>query len=285
MTVIKHTSELNQFEQFASMGEWIDKCTRKTSMTDNRRSRHTSDSEWFGTGSWDTAIDYARNGWNDGTEMVAEFADNFDAIILPGMHRQRMRHNVVGQSCNVGRLLVSDPMCMRKRVDSADSGTGSKIISIAVGVDFNAHIDSSTIQRRGAAVVAMINAFEHTGYRCEVTAVTGAAGDGGYTIGYATTIKQPNQHPDIGKLAFALANSSMLRRLSFSAMETETKRVRTKIGVGDGYGMAIDVLGIGDIYLPSGDVEMFDSDAKVYQWLINVLSDYGVEIDVAAIPA
>ncbi|MBM7554528.1 hypothetical protein JOC33_003466 [Thalassobacillus pellis] len=139
------------------------------------------------------------------------------------------------------------------------------------------------IERRGAAITALVSTLERAGRRCEVVAVSRAY-EGASSIEYRITLKSSQEKVNLPSIAFALAHPSMLRRLVFSARECEGKEIRDKVGIGkgDGYGIPTDIKEIesGTIYLSAmrGRDAQWKSETAATAWIGSELKAQGIEL-------
>lgn len=176
-----------------------------------------------GSGSFDSALKLAREGWADGRAEIEKWRAQFSALIGSKMRRRVLANDVCGFAPDVGAFLNGEPENMFARAEVETAGPG-KILRIAANGSCSWDVSRDSIMRRGAAIVALIDALESAGYSCEV--ILGfSAWDSFRNPGECSfdsmPLKSAGEPLDIDRAAFALAHPSMLRRLVFSCKETD----------------------------------------------------------------
>ena len=84
----------------------------------------------------------------------------------------------------------------------------------------SAAISNTSLEARGAAVLAMVDAIEASGYACEV--VVGSHSQvGRNTYDYKVTVKRAGDKLNLNSVAFAMGNPDTFRRFIFGAREAE----------------------------------------------------------------
>lgn len=180
-------------------------------------SRRAPDS-WNGAVTWDGAVALARTGWAEGREHVARYTLAVEDVLGAAV-RTDFESAVVGPIFDIGAFLADDPFCFLRPVETEErERSRGPIVRIVLNGTVNASASAQTIMRRGAAVVAVVNALEASGRRCEVI-VTLASTRGGASCHVSVPVKRPDQNVSMDTLAFALAHPSMLRRFYFAVVE------------------------------------------------------------------
>ena len=136
------------------------------------------------------------------------------------------------------------------------------IVRIVVNITASCHVDTDDIINRGAAILALIDRVQASGQRVELVAEFHSnSRQNSDTYAFSVTVKRPEEHIDLDRIAYAIAHPSMLRRSFFRVMEfTVPYRV-------DGYGRATDFtdrVTSGDVYIKSmlSNTSDFDSRDK-----------------------
>lgn len=226
--------------------------------------RDTHNASWAGSASLDAAASLAREGW-------AEVRPDIDAAlsgILPRLEEVTRRRitrlrSVAGGSVNVARMMSGDPRCMVRSRIVAQPTTGP-LVRILVNGSASSGVSTDRIMKRGAAVVALVEAISLCGANSTVTVAFPGSGSGGKRMFVSfVQIKGEAGALDINALMFALAHPSMLRRIMFACWETEPIEVRRVQGFGNGK----------DGFMGYGRVVRFDEMPD------ELLSNYVVKVD------
>lgn len=99
-----------------------------------------------------TGIDCFRRGDLSGVAqsdaLLARFENN-----VPATHRPQWQDSFAGAFPNVGAAILDRPMAMRRRVRTVNEGAP---IAIVVDIGAASHIEKEQIEKRGAAVLALL---------------------------------------------------------------------------------------------------------------------------------
>ena len=142
---------------------------------------------------------------------------------------------------------------------------------------------------KGATVAALVMLLELGGVRCEVDlvqAVMPSRGPGrGKFIHHQTVVRLKEAHHalDVGRLVFALAHPSTLRRFFFSIQEQLPAEELSAAGVtSGGYGTPADVSPEhrGDVYIGHSMLgePQWGNEQAAMKWIIAELKRQGVTI-------
>lgn len=195
------------------------------------------------TESWTEAMQVARDGYRDvRAEIRGHVVDLEHVIRAIEADTWAWRHDVTGVAVDVDRYLSGEPENMLDSVP-VTVPTFGRVVRVLVNGAASSRVEAETIRKRGAAIVALVEAVELAGCSAEVL-VTFPVSDretGRKSSFYAATVtaKAADQALDLDALAFLLAHPSMLRRCVFAVEETEGRKVRDQFGFypGGGYGL------------------------------------------------
>jgi hypothetical protein len=191
---------------------------------DDRGSREESRSRdaWFGSRTFDEAVEMARDGWPKGAAAALKARKTVDQRVaqLVSAKASQWGFDVVGDVVDIGRYLTGEPECWLTEQDGENGR--ARVVKFLFNVCCSAAVQPEAMISRGAAILAAIDAIEASGTRCEVWF--------GYSakkhceeeqLDIVVPVKYAGQPLDQDRLAFALASPSCSRRLCFSVAEQE----------------------------------------------------------------
>ena len=189
----------------------------------------------YGVG-WLGAVSLAERGWPEGLAKVREIAASIDDSVVGQVKRSVLVYDVAGEAYDLGRLADGDPECaLTFRRQMVTGRTARLVVSGSAACS----VSSDEFYRRGSAVIALIDAFEYAGVRCEVVYGAQTTQSGNHT-GYGVVLKRPEDSLNMDIMAFALSHPACMRRLGFGLWESEDNAWRDKGGFGrhghGGYG-------------------------------------------------
>lgn len=200
--------------------------------------------DWYGTASFDEAVSLAEQG-------VPALREQLFAAVI----RQKMEAAPVWDTAPVGVFPcipayaagIAEDMFM----PNDDGMTSAKpIVRLYMNVSAGAHTSVEQIINRGAAIVNLIDTIEGDGLRrVELVAVCNSrnAESSGRNL-FSIVVKRSDEHLDWGRVSFALAHPSFLRRLMFRVQEI------TSNAYDECYGMPTDYKDAypdADVFIPS----------------------------------
>ena len=215
-----------EYEYFNSWNEFLTHLeSADISHVDDPSSLKTSKPEWYGTPSFNAAIELARSGDQNHMPTV----EGLVAKIMPTLHdtvakRNSYKWSVTGGSVNVGRMMSGDPRAMRKRV-KVPSAIQHKALRISVPMQWSAREHAPNIIKTGAAIVALTKLLLNANYPVEIVGTATYNPTNGQRDYQAVTdvvLKRSDETLDIPKLLMACAHPSSFRRLGFRLMESWT---------------------------------------------------------------
>lgn len=207
----------------------------------SRRESRRADDE-FGGLQWQEAVDMALgSGYLD----VVPEVDRYAAQVADEIITQRMAttfeptYDVAGGVVDIGRYLAGDPECMMLSSLIPISRAG-RAVRLVVPVGHRQGITSDLILRRGAAVMALATLLQRAQHPLEIWAAPSCSSEDKpkVRLTYMVKVQAADESLDMGRVMFAVAHPSMLRRLAWSLRETESQEVRDRFGVSlmGGYG-------------------------------------------------
>lgn len=280
--------------------------------TTDRHSRLTGREEFTGTADFQSAVNLARDGWTAGVEMLSGAVNVLDAEFAGDMRRRRIVYGMAGKRVNVGRYLSGRPDCFQHFQWRRDNTPG-RIVDIVVNAAFSCRNKAPEINRRGAAIVLLIQCLESAGYTVNLTATIALAGAGpkrgrgrgrrraitpgtwnrlGARYIVDVPLKSGGDYAELDRIAFVLAHPGFLRRIGFGVMERESTEIREhyQFTPGGGYGCPRD-LDAGEmpatdgrtVYIPrlNHDDETWKDNARAIQWIIARLAEFGITAGAA----
>ena len=256
-------------------------------------SHKTDDGEWSGTKTFDQAVHLATHGWSDIRPKVdvmlepirERLAEKLD--VVPERH-----HDLIGYEPDIDRYLAGEVECMwEDMLTEAPRNGRVHILHISGCVPW--FISAETLAKRGAALVALCEAFTICGAELEIWCESSVEAWGGYgkyggegdQWSSLIRVQRAGDPLDVNNLMYPLAHPSFLRRLVFAEMEGEMGHVRDKFGFREhgGYGRVADFLVSDQIeasfQMSRGGKEMGEGsimDRDPVQWVLNTLEAQGV---------
>jgi len=219
----------------------------------NRESRSTYSNEFFGTTTFEEAINLALNGWPEGADKIMKGLEiTLNDIPSYGYTREVVRQVRGPGVLDFHRYSIGHPQAMiswNKKYVSIQSG---KIVRILVNIGARSIVSPSTIIQQGVYICSLIDHLESLGRRVELDIVSLASDkERKARILVQVKVKKAQDPLDINRIAFAVAHPSCLRRLIFSLREqTPATFLRTlNIRSGGGYGFSLSYKETGPIVL------------------------------------
>lgn len=197
--------------------------------------------EWTGTATFGDAVQLAREGWSEIRPDIDRIVSGIrDEVTQITRKRIVTRRSVAGGAVNVGRMMSGDPRCM-KRIRFEPTPATGRVVKIVVNAAASSAVSPEQIRKRGAAIVALVEAIHLSGASTEITVAQRVVGRTSTNRGYQVRIKvkRAEDRLDINTLMFAVAHPSMLRRIVFGVEERESGEIREEFGLmpGGGYGV------------------------------------------------
>lgn len=182
-------------------------------------SRKSNRNNWYGTPTFEKAMEYARGGWKKGLQEM-EYYENISDMEYGNKQQKNIwdvENDVTGDFVDIESYIQGVPECMARFTEKREK----KFADIFVKVDYNWMVREDQIRKRGIEILKMIDALEKNNIKTRVTGYVLARGwDGSH---YITTVvfKDYHQPLELDYLVFPLSSVSFLRRLWFSQIEHE----------------------------------------------------------------
>lgn len=160
--------------------------------------------------SFDEALEHLKSGWEDGAKKI--FDNLSKKYISDNKTKMVSKYDVVGFQASVPRYLQGIPtnMINQKRVPNKQ-----KVITIVKHVGFLGNVSETEIIENSVKALAIVKKIEEQGIRCNVDVISPVKNNG-VKVAIRIRIKNSSERLNIGKLAFAIANPDMLRRIIFA---------------------------------------------------------------------
>lgn len=244
-------------------------------------SREKNAAYFRGTDMWEDAVKLARCGWHAGRCGVAESLVTISERVKRSVKTPVVYADVCGDTFDVGAAISGVPEHWHS-FDTVDTErVGGSVVRLHVMAVFLCDVSTDAIMRRGAAVVALVQALEYSGYPVEVVVSAGIGRrHGSADIVYRCVIKKSSEPLELDRLGFVLSHPSFLRRYIFALMEREPLEVQRGI-VDSGYGSTADTPTDTDsVFIPCMNSDgIWSSDEGATRWVLSELQRQGVELE------
>lgn len=251
------------------------------SMTDlNPRagsSRDIDHGDWFGTNNFEETIHLATHGWPDGLRRIKTQVHIIERFISSKQPRKELAYAVRGPGIlDLERYQQGRPdSWLTWELKDQQVGQSAKIVPIVYNLSASGGVSIETMFNRGAAVCALVDILEHSNIRVELILAEYASYNNRHgspnTFLWKVMLKHSEDVLDMDRLAFALCNASVLRRLMFSLSEQYVPNLPSN------YGSPRTYQEDGAINIDAASMYIRKEEDMV-PWLIKQLAGYGVEI-------
>lgn len=203
----------------------------------------------FGGVKYDEAVEMAKHGWAEGRTAVARLSADITHRIGHAIKTPHLEYAVVGDMPDVGAFIAGVPEHMLSLEDGPGAG---RIVKLVVAIGAPGSISAQEIRARGSVAVALVDALESAGIRCEIVAAKSTRMERGTSWRGYITLKRPDEPLNIDRVAFALAHAGFFRRLIWNAYEITPNASNLHMDR-SGYGHTDDIPKEerGDIYMPA----------------------------------
>ena len=222
---ITRPNDTTKITEFNSIQEAVDyiKNTPATQSFANRygglESISQKECRWYGTSSFDEALDLLRNGWTEkAKELEGKLSQKLNKETTT-VTRQKSVYDVVGGNCSVPRYLQGVPTNMVRQVRKP---VKEKVVTINYNIGYTCDFTASKIIDNAIECISQVKALEDSGTRVNLNVVRVISGFGtNKKHGWIIPIKKSNERVSLAKMAFAVCHSSMLRRIMFAIEERD----------------------------------------------------------------
>lgn len=285
----KNTGEL--LHAFDSVSEFLTYATEEPCDLNPRarRSRIEGKTDFYGTRTFDDALELAYKGYprarEAGEPLRLSMLDQLSSVVF----KKKPMYDFVGDTVDLPRYLsgMPDDFLIRREPNYGitEIGKTNKIVTVSINLTCVCTTTSSEILYRGASIVALIDLLEMGGKQVEVFGLIGVAPFGSWistetSLNILIPLKQAGQPLDVDFMYFCLAHPAMLRRFGFSCFETYPEDIRYKHGIpNNNYG----VVGVPKAIIASDiafdrvvETLNFMNPITSKNWLIKTLQQQGV---------
>ncbi len=174
----------------------------------------TNDEMFTGVKTMDQAFHLAEGNWDEGAEKVEKLRARITAARPVGP--RLIKYGIAGAVPCIPRAVAGNIFNMK---DNTSARSKKKpILTLLCNMSANCGINKEAITNRAAAVAAIIDQIEASGYCVEVIS-TALTSSGKFNAATSIMAKAAHQPADIKRLAFALGHAAMFRRLVFADWE------------------------------------------------------------------
>lgn len=205
-----------EFESIETLLKTLDNRKQNKSMENCYSSKKNSE-DFTGTESYEEAIRLFREGDKEKYNLIQQDLRTSAKIKTSLLPKRQVKTGVVGYAPNVPNALMGLPNSM---IYTEKVKMKSKVVSILYSNTEHCGTSVEKFVKSGVALLNTINALELSGYRVEVKLVFFNAICCDEKLRAFVKIKNYNEHLDLLKMAFPLANPSMFRRFGFRWLET-----------------------------------------------------------------
>lgn len=239
----KHGPNLRIRREF-SWGEFVDTAEQHK----DRYSGWYREDDFGHYTSGDAALEMARGeGFKDAIPQAKELLTHIETDLgMAEINSFETAFDVAGSEIDMGRFLTGVPECMRESQPIKVMRTG-RVVKVLVPVCCGAFINSSTMIARGSAVMALVDAFAMMQHSIEVYAVIAIGAGTNAHLSYAVKVQESDQALNMGRIMYALAHPTMLRKLGFAAEHMESPEVQSRFSIGGSYGYPGYETGLDDV--------------------------------------
>lgn len=175
-------------------------------------------SNWFGSNSWDEAMDYAVKGHPVGRTLIDKAVTKFTSEPEPLWETAP-----VGAFPCIPAYSAGVPEDMFTISETAQK-ISQPIVRIVVNMTASSIVEPHEIVNRGAAIVTLIDRIQASGKRVELVATEHSSSLAGRYL-FSVTVKRPEEPVDMDRIGLVFATPIFLRRFMFRMMECTAPNV------------------------------------------------------------
>jgi hypothetical protein len=254
-------------------------------------SRSEGSYHFYGTTTFDEAINLAYNGWLAGQVNAMKLAQPIIERMVSFIERPDIVYDVEGSTLDIGRFCADDPECFIKfENEIVEVPSHPRLLRVVFNIAASCGISKEIMTAKGAAVAALIELLEFAGNRVEVILLP--------FCGNVTYINEPaewfnsvlvkafDQPLELARLIFAIAHPASFRRLGFTLIENGSLDAQSHFRHNYGYpaDVSLDTLKeynlTTDLYFASSAYGQPDwqNQEAVKKWIFETLKAQGVQI-------
>lgn len=228
--VTHHIRNFDSWLEFVSMAEKInDGCKGITYGGLGCESMTPGGKYWHGTDSLSAAIELAKFGWPEGRNKISQiFREINIEKFAPDSERLVRQIDVAGDEPDIDLFLRGDPENMATMHEEIVPQHG-KVVRILINMSVNWFIKASSIEYRGAGILAQIRSLMLRGYSVQVGLVFGSINhDEDEIYQVVVPVMNAGDPLNLDTMAFMLLHPAVARRLEFAVNDCESKSLRKK---------------------------------------------------------
>lgn len=291
----------NEYKHFETWGEFVE-YVRQTPLKNqyDHFASITGDYSFTGTASYAEALKIAEEGWEQGRDQALKLAQPLINKLVQFIERPDIVYDVEGNGYDIGRFCSDDPECAIKMENEiVEVPASPRLIRIVFDNLASGGIEKEILTAKGAAVAALIELLEFAGNRVELINLVHATAinrSGPIAFMKSVIVKAFDQPLDMGRIIFAIAHPSMMRRLGFRVAELGSPAMQKRTHVGSGYGypagpeqarLLTEYNLTPDIYFSAAGLydKQWRNEAATQKWVLETLKAQGVNVNEEALNA
>ncbi len=225
---------------FDSLDGYLETCNQPPPDYALRLSARMGELSFYATANYGEAMKLARLGWNEGTAKL----DAARSLVQIPESVQDLAPAPVfaeeGDEVAVDRFLGGDSDSWVS-FPVAPAPRRGRVVSVWINLTAAVGVAVEPYMARGAACLAVVDALERAGYRCEISGILSAQASGPCPWLVARTLIKRAEDPlEIDRVAFLIAHPSAFRRLGLRVIEKFVTRAGWASGEWVGYGRAAE---------------------------------------------
>jgi len=217
MQLEKQSVQIGDSIMYPSYGAFLADVLSVDDKSRRKASRRTGDTEWSGTATYEDAVRLAVNGWEAGTEKVADLVSEITAKVLGKIVEQTMYLDTTTQYCwDMASAVAGVPQCGVNFAPDQEK----KLVRIVVDFGASSFIGGNVLLVKAATIASLVASLEYAQFDTEVIVATNS-GDkySTRTIQCGMLLKSPGMAMDLSVMAYALGHPAFRRRIHFHWME------------------------------------------------------------------
>ena len=218
MNIEKHYT----WADFLKHVDWIDEEFNPIS---NRNSHDTDDASWYGTKTFQDALNLAKYGWserlNDIKQLELKEIPSYKQI-----YQTDTVYGLAGSNVDIGRFLTGNPECMRHNIINSGFNIPAGFARLVVNNGCLANVSFEQKFNYGLKVVSIANSLELSNIRTEIDLLVQVD----YSYSVFITLKKYDDSFYLEKVMFPISHIAFHRRLCFSERERNPINVRRHFG-------------------------------------------------------
>lgn len=229
---------VEQFKSIAQLKNTIDSRQLNQLFKEEREydlASENGDEDFTGTKSYSQAEELLIKGWADPLEKMNKEFNKGSKIKADRKTKLYVTNDVVGCVPCVPRAIMGLPDSM---IDYSTKTMPVKTMTIVYDSCASAYVKTNTLIENGIVILNLIKYLELQGYKVKLDLMVGTIKVREANI-IRVSLKEFKQPLDLKKLAFPLANPSMLRRIFFKWLERTPKLTERRFTRGYGQPLAV----------------------------------------------